>query len=56
MARAARAGIRPGDVLLTIDGKDVVPPNGLLFQLGSAYHYFVIFTCTMPVDFVLSDA
>lgn len=38
---AARAGIRPGDVLLTIDGKDVVPPDGLPFQLGSAYTFTV---------------
>jgi carboxyl-terminal processing protease len=38
---AARAGIRPGDVLLTIDGKDVIPPDGLPFQLGSAYTFTV---------------
>jgi carboxyl-terminal processing protease len=38
---AARAGIRPGDVLLTIDGKDVIPPDGIPFQLGSAYTFTV---------------
>jgi carboxyl-terminal processing protease len=38
---AARAGIRPGDVLLTIDGKDVVPPEGIPFQLGEAYSFTV---------------
>lgn len=38
---AARAGIRPGDVLLTIHGKDVIPPDGLPFQLGSAYTFTV---------------
>lgn len=38
---AARAGIRPGDVLLTIDGKDVVPPEGIPFQLGAAYTFTV---------------
>ena len=38
---AARAGIRPGDVLLTIDGKDVVPPEGLPFRLGNAYKFTV---------------
>ncbi|MCC7241469.1 MAG: hypothetical protein IT180_06065 [Acidobacteria bacterium] len=38
---AAGAGIQPGDVLLTIDGKDVVPPDGLPFQLGTAYTFTV---------------
>lgn len=38
---AAGAGIKPGDVLLTIDGKDVVPPDGLPFQLGTAYTFTV---------------
>ncbi|MGE4222286.1 MAG: S41 family peptidase [Vicinamibacterales bacterium] len=38
---AAEAGIAPGDVLLTIDGKDVVPPEGLPFGLGSAYTFTV---------------
>ncbi len=38
---AARAGIQPGDVLLTIDGKDVVPPAGIPFQLGAAYTFTV---------------
>jgi len=38
---AARAGIRAGDVLLTIEGKEVVPPDGLPFQLGTAYAFNV---------------
>lgn len=38
---AAGAGIKPGDVLLTIDGKDVVPPDGLPFQLGTAYTFTI---------------
>lgn len=38
---AASAGIRPGDLLLTIDGKDVLPPDGLPFQLGTAYTFTV---------------
>src|SRR5690606_3734959 len=38
---AARAGIRPGDVLLTIDGKEVVPPEGIPFRLGEAYRFTV---------------
>lgn len=38
---ADRAGIRPGDVLLTIDGKDVIPPDGIPFQLGIAYTFTV---------------
>ncbi len=34
---AAAAGISPGDVLVAIDGKDVVPPTAIPFQLGHSY-------------------
>jgi len=34
---AAAAGLVPGDVLLTIDGKDVVPQAPIPFQLGQSY-------------------
>jgi C-terminal processing protease CtpA/Prc len=38
---AARAGIRPGDVLLTIDDKEFRPPDVTPFALGRTY------TCTV---------
>ena len=34
---AAAAGISPGDVLVAIDGQDVVPPTAIPFQLGQSY-------------------
>ncbi|MCC6178182.1 MAG: hypothetical protein IT305_23000 [Chloroflexi bacterium] len=34
---AAAAGISPGDVLVAIDGKEVVPPTAIPFQLGHSY-------------------
>ncbi len=34
---AAGAGIAPGDVLVAIDGKEVVPPTAIPFQLGHSY-------------------
>jgi C-terminal processing protease CtpA/Prc len=34
---AAAAGIAPGDVLIAIDGNDVVPPAAIPFQLGQTY-------------------
>jgi C-terminal processing protease CtpA/Prc len=34
---AARAGIRPGDVLLEVDGKEVAPPEATTFALGQRY-------------------
>lgn len=34
---AALAGIRPGDVLLTLDDRDVIPPDVALFELGKTY-------------------
>lgn len=34
---AASAGIAPGDVLMAIDGKEVVPPTAIPFQLGQTY-------------------
>lgn len=34
---AAAAGIAPGDVLVAIDGKEVVPPTAIPFQLGHSY-------------------
>ena len=34
---AANAGIRPGDVLLTLDGKEVAPPESAAFDLGRSY-------------------
>jgi C-terminal processing protease CtpA/Prc len=38
---AAAAGIAPGYVLMTIDGKEVVPPTAIPFQLGQTYHLTV---------------
>jgi C-terminal processing protease CtpA/Prc len=38
---AARAGVRSGDVLLTIDGKDMRPPDAVPFSLGQAYAFTV---------------
>lgn len=38
---AARAGIAAGDVLLTIDGKEIIPPDGLPFEFGVAYSFTV---------------
>src|SRR5580692_12300028 len=34
---AARAGIRPGDVLLTVEEKEVLPPESTGFMLGHSY-------------------
>jgi len=34
---AAQAGIRTGDVLLTINGKELVPPEAIPFVLGETY-------------------
>ena len=34
---AAAAGIAPGDVLVGIDGKEVVPPTAIPFHLGHSY-------------------
>ena len=34
---AADAGLRPGDVLLSIGGKDLTPPAAMPFQLGERY-------------------
>jgi carboxyl-terminal processing protease len=34
---AAAAGIRPGDILLTIGGKDLMPPEATPFTLGERY-------------------
>lgn len=34
---AAAAGVRPGDTLLAIDGKDIVPPDAIPFALGHTY-------------------
>jgi C-terminal processing protease CtpA/Prc len=34
---AEQAGIRPGDVLLTINGKELVPPEAIPFVLGETY-------------------
>jgi C-terminal processing protease CtpA/Prc len=38
---AARAGVRSGDVLLTIDQKEVRPPEAVPFALGQAYVFTV---------------
>ena len=34
---AARAGIRPGDVLLTVEDKELLPPESTGFMLGHSY-------------------
>ena len=34
---AARAGIRPGDILLAVEDKELVPPDATAFMLGHAY-------------------
>lgn len=34
---AHRVGIRPGHILLTVDGKEIVPPEPATFQLGRRY-------------------
>jgi C-terminal processing protease CtpA/Prc len=34
---AAAAGVSPGDVLVAIDGQDVLPPTAIPFQLGHSY-------------------
>jgi C-terminal processing protease CtpA/Prc len=38
---AARAGVRSGDVLLTIDDQDVRPPDAVPFSLGQTYAFTV---------------
>lgn len=38
---AARAGIRPGDVLLTINGKEFRPPDAAPFALGQSYDFTI---------------
>lgn len=38
---AARAGVRSGDVLLTIDDKDMRPPDAVPFSLGQTYAFTV---------------
>ena len=38
---AAAAGVRPGDVLLSIGGKDLVPPDAMPFALGEQYEVTV---------------
>lgn len=34
---AAAVGITPGDALISIDGREVVPPTAIPFQLGQSY-------------------
>jgi len=38
---AAQAGIRSGDILLAVDGKELVPPAAIPFILGEAYTFTV---------------
>jgi len=38
---AAQAGIRPGDILLTVDEKELVPPESIPFMLGQSYTFTV---------------
>jgi carboxyl-terminal processing protease len=38
---AAAAGIRPGDVLLTVGEKELVPPEATAFSLGQSYAFTV---------------
>ena len=38
---AALAGIRPGDILLTVNDKEAVPPDGMPFQLGQSYTFTI---------------
>jgi carboxyl-terminal processing protease len=38
---AAQAGIRPGDVLLTVGDKELVPPEAMAFMLGQTYMFTV---------------
>ena len=38
---AAQAGIRPGDVLLTVGDKELVPPEATAFSLGQSYTFTV---------------
>lgn len=38
---AAQAGIRPGDILLTINGKEFRPPEAAPFALGQSYAFTI---------------
>ncbi len=38
---AAQAGIRPGDILLAVDEKELVPPEAIPFILGGSYTFTV---------------
>lgn len=38
---ADNAGIRPGDILLSLDEKDIVPPDAPTFALGRKYHFTI---------------
>jgi C-terminal processing protease CtpA/Prc len=38
---AAQAGIRPGDILLTIDDKEIRPPEAVPFGLGQTYTFTI---------------
>src|SRR5262245_64313512 len=38
---AAQAGIRPGDVLLTVGERELVPPEATGFSLGQSYTFAV---------------
>ncbi len=38
---AAQAGIRPGDVLLAVDDKELAPPEAMPFMLGNTYTFTV---------------
>lgn len=38
---AHHAGVRPGDVLLSVDGKSVMPPEAMPFTLGERYEIVI---------------